>query len=101
MFYLLRLFAVKVFLYNDVSKLRKRRIIEANAECRHLTKFTCKVTLREVYNVYLSEAENPMPPPLHTVYVYTVYLFTQGGGGGHLNQREGANVHKARSKIPL
>jgi hypothetical protein len=35
--------------------------------------------------VYLSEAPPSMtlyPPPLRTVYVYTVYLFTQGGGGG-------------------
>ncbi len=30
--------------------------------------------------VYLSEAQNPIPP-LHTVYEYTVYLFTQGRGG--------------------
>jgi hypothetical protein len=29
-------------------------------------------------------------PPLLTVYVYTVYLFTgKGGGGGEMNQREG------------
>ncbi len=31
---------------------------------------------------------SPTPHPLHTVYVYTVYLFTQGMGKGRLNQRE-------------
>ncbi len=40
--------------------------------------------------VYLSEAQNSIPPPpLHTVYVHTVYFFTQEtreGGGGELNQ---------------
>ncbi len=43
--------------------------------------------------VYLSVVSSPPMtpyPPLYTVYVYTVYLFTQGG----------ATVHKARSKIP-
>ncbi len=55
--------------------------------------------------VYLSEAQNPMSP-LHTVYLYTVYLFTQGRGGEEekeLNQSEGysaATVHKAGSKKP-
>jgi hypothetical protein len=40
--------------------------------------------------VYLSEAQSPIPPPpVHTVYVYTVLLFTQGRGEKEsLNQRE-------------
>jgi hypothetical protein len=41
-----------------------------------------------VAGVYLSEAQNPNPPPLHIVYMYTVYLFTQAGRA-ELNQREG------------
>jgi hypothetical protein len=30
--------------------------------------------------VYLSKAQNPIQTPLHTVYVYIVYLFPQGRG---------------------
>jgi hypothetical protein len=59
------------------------RLIEINAKCRYLKKFTCKETLRQVF--YLPEAlpsYDPILPPFHTVYVNAVYLFTQGGGGG-------------------
>jgi hypothetical protein len=35
-----------------------------------------------------SPTEPISPPPLHTVYVYTVYLFTQGRGV-RVDQREG------------
>ncbi len=54
--------------------------------------------------IYLSEAFSPplteYHPPFHTVYVCTVYLFTQGGGGGELTRKKvrGAAVHKAGSK---
>ncbi len=58
---------------------------DSKARCRYLKKFTCKGALWQVF--YLSEAPFPpmtpcSPSPLHTVYVYTIYLFTQGGGGG-------------------
>jgi hypothetical protein len=63
---------------------RKTRLIEINAKCRHPKKLTCKGILRQVF--YLIEVPSPpmtpiLPPPLHFVYVYTVYLFTQGRGG--------------------
>ncbi len=47
---------------------RKIRLIKGNAKCR------------QPAGVYLPEAQSPFPPPLHTVYVYTVYLFTQRRG---------------------
>ncbi len=84
---------------------RKIRLIESNAKWRYLTTFTCKRTLRQVF--YLSETPPLLwphipRPPLHTVYVYTVYLFTHGMGGGRANQREGerGNITQSRSKIP-
>ncbi len=53
--------------------------------------------------VYLSEAQNSYSP-LHTVNMYTVFLFTQGGGeGGESWTREkvsGETVKKSGSKIP-
>ncbi len=83
---------------------RKIRLIESNAKCRYLRKLTCKGTLRQVF--YLSEAPSPHmtpypPSPLHTVYVYIVYFFTQGrGGGGELTSEKvsWAIVHKAGLK---
>jgi hypothetical protein len=40
--------------------------------------------------VYLSEAQNPIPPPFtHCMRVYSILIHRgKGGGGGELNQRE-------------
>ncbi len=61
----------------ECRKRRKIRLIEGNAKFCHLKKFTCKGTLRHVLSVWGPE---PPPPPLYTIYVCTVYLFTQGSG---------------------
>jgi hypothetical protein len=42
--------------------------------------------------VYLSVAQNPIPPPLYTLYTCIHYIYSHreggvGGGGGELNQR--------------
>ncbi len=77
---------------------RKIRLKEGNAKCRHLKKLTCAAS------VYLSKARTPYPP-LHTVYVCTLYSILihtgKGGGGGELefNQREGLRGNSSQSWI--
>ncbi len=56
---------------------RKIRLIESNAKCRYLRKFTS---------------------PLHTVFVYTVYLSTQRRGEEITREITGAIVHNAVRK---
>jgi hypothetical protein len=72
-------------LLNFWLQRRKIRLIEANA------------------GVYLSEAQNPITPPLtHCICVYSIrYLFTQerGGTGGELNQREGVRGNSSQSWV--
>jgi hypothetical protein len=66
---------------------RKKRLIEGNAKCRHLKKFTCK---GQVF--ICMRRRTPYPPPLtHCIRVYKSWT------------REkiwGATVYKAGSKIP-
>ncbi len=65
-----------------------------------IKKSTCKGTLRDVF--ICLRLRNPYPPPpIHTVSVHTVYLFTQGRGGELTRDKiRGATVHKAGSNIP-
>jgi hypothetical protein len=39
-----------------------------------------KISMVFAAGVYLSESQNPLPPPFHSVYANTVLLFTQGRG---------------------
>jgi hypothetical protein len=92
------------FVTHDIEL--KMRAVEGNAKW-HLKNWPVKGLCGMCLSVWGPEPHTP-PPPLHTVYVNTVYLFTQGRGGGGRVEPEGmkekrdgrATVHKARSKIP-
>ncbi len=53
---------------------RNIRFIEGNA------KLTCKGTVAA--GVYLSEAQNPIPPPPYTLYTCIQYTYSHREGGG-------------------
>ncbi len=82
---------------------RKIRLIEDNARCHHLQNWPTKGLCGRCF---MSEAQNSTPPPhkhciVYSVYVYTIYLFTQGGGGvgAELNQREGERGNSSQSWV--
>ncbi len=61
-------------------KCRKLRNIESSAKWRHLKKLTSKGTLRQVFTCLRSRTLHT--PHLHIIYMYSVYLFSQGRGEG-------------------
>ncbi len=68
--------------------------IDTKVKCRHLKKFTCKGTFRQVF-ICLKP-----PPPLQTVYVQ-VLIHTGKGGGGRVElerRLEGQQVTKLGRK---
>jgi hypothetical protein len=79
-------------LFAESIQRRKIRLIESNAKCRYLKKWTCKETLRQVF---LSVWGPPHPmtpysplPPLHTVYVIRVYSILIHSGKGRRGEEQ-------------
>ncbi len=60
--------------------------IDTKAKCCHRKNLPVKGLCGRRFSVWRLR---PIPPPLHYVYVYTVYLFTQKKGVGKANQRVG------------
>ncbi len=71
--------------------------IDTKAKCSHLKIWPVKGLCGRCLSVWGPEPQHP--PSLHTVYVYTVYLFTQRKGGGRLNQREGKRGNSSQSWV--
>jgi hypothetical protein len=63
-----------------VTKCRKIRLIEGNAKCCHLKKFTCKGTLRQVFICLRPRTHTPPPPHTHMLYT--------GGGESWTREKE-------------
>jgi hypothetical protein len=75
---------------------KKMGLIEGNAKCCHLKNLPVKGLCGRCLSVWGAEPHAPLP----TVYVYTVYLFTRGGGESWTREKvRGATVHKAGSKM--
>ncbi len=89
------LFQCKCQEYTVPLRLRKIRLIECNAKCRYLKNWhvkglcgRCVICMRPPPLLW------PHYPPFYTLHG-TVYLFTQGKGGGLTREKvRGAIVHK-------
>ncbi len=75
--------------------------IDTKAKCRHLKKWVCKGTLRQVFICWGPKPHTP--PPLHMIYVYTFtctqYNFSYREGGRVEPERRGKGQQK-RVQIP-
>ena len=70
---------------------RKIRLIEGKYKISSYNKnLSVKGLCGRCLSIYLGP-EPHTPPPLHTLWVYTVYLFTQRRGGGESWTRERGN----------
>ncbi len=67
-----------------------------DAKCRHIKNWPVKGICGRCLSVL-----GPLPSydPIHNVYVFTVYLYTQGRENWTREKVKGASVHKAGSKI--
>jgi hypothetical protein len=72
------------------------RLIEGNAKCCHLKNLTCKGPLRQVFICMRPITPCIPPPPLHTVNVFTAYLFIHGSGGGGERVEQGDKLEEQR-----
>ncbi len=70
------------------------RIVEGNAECLHLKKLTFLEIFRQVF--ICLEAQNPIPPPLHTVQYTCIHIHI--GGGERERRVRGAKFTKLGRK---
>ncbi len=95
-------------LSSDAVSRRKIRLLEGNAEFRHLKKLTCKGILRQVF-IRLRPKTLYHPPPFpYTLYqclqhTYSVFTQGRGGRGGRVEPErrgEGQQFTKVGLKIP-
>jgi hypothetical protein len=74
---------------------KKIRLKKGNKKCRQLKKLTYKGTLRQVFICLRPRTTYP----LHNVNVYTVFLFTQGWGGGRIEPGEKGEGNSSQSWV--
>jgi hypothetical protein len=68
---------------SPTHRCRKIRLVEGDAKCRHLKKFTCQGTLRQEF--ICLRPRTPYPPATprltHCKHEYIILVFTGKGGG--------------------